>query len=139
LIRLQLGVKKGDEAQETFAVSKGHGPRFKAAPRGSLCDCFHAQLRHGCSGAELHEDLTLDRYGCMAISNIFVTGSNGNVQIPWVPGHTDHLQISKSPTPTNWAASGATPTQSSNPLTFVDSGGATNVPTRFYRVLVTPP
>jgi uncharacterized repeat protein (TIGR03803 family) len=77
--------------------------------------------------------------GSVAISSIFVAGSNVNAQIPWVPGHTYQLQFSSSLTPTNWVTSGATPTQSGNTLTFIDSGGATNVPARFYRVLVTAP
>ena len=77
--------------------------------------------------------------GSVAISSIFVAGSNVNAQIPWVPGHTYQLQFSSSLTPTNWVTSGATPAQSGNTLTFIDSGGATNVPARFYRVLVTAP
>jgi hypothetical protein len=77
--------------------------------------------------------------GSVAISSIFVTGNNVTVQIPAVPGHTYQLQFSNSLTPTNWVTSGATSTQSGNTITFVDSGGATNVPTRFYRVLVTAP
>jgi hypothetical protein len=77
--------------------------------------------------------------GRVAISSIFVTGNNVNVQIPSVPGHTYQLQFSSSLAPTNWVTSGATPTQSGNTLTFVDSGGATDIPTRFYSVLVTAP
>jgi hypothetical protein len=75
----------------------------------------------------------------VAISSIFVAGIDLNVRIPSVLGHTYQLQISKSLTPTNWFTNGATPTQSSNTLTFTDPGGATNVPARFYRVLVTAP
>jgi hypothetical protein len=75
----------------------------------------------------------------MAISRIFVTGNSVNVQIPSVLGHTYQLQITKSLAPTNWVTSGTTPTQSGNTLAFTDSGGATNIPTRFYRVLVTAP
>ncbi len=74
----------------------------------------------------------------VAISGVFVTGSNVNVQIPLVGGHNYQLQTSKSLTPANWVTSGVTPTQLGNTLTFVDLGGATNLPARFYRVLVTP-
>jgi uncharacterized repeat protein (TIGR03803 family) len=79
--------------------------------------------------------------GSVAISSIFVAGIDLNVRIPSVLGHTYQLQISKSLTPTNWFTNGTTPTQSGtgNPLTFTDPGGATNVPARFYRVLVTAP
>lgn len=76
--------------------------------------------------------------GSVAISSIFVTGRDVDVQIPLLAGHSYQLQIGTSLTPTNWVTSGATQTQSGNTLTFVDSGGATNVPARFYRVLVTP-
>src|SRR5208283_3160199 len=38
--------------------------------------------------------------GRVAISSIFVTGNNVNVQIPSVPGHTYQLQFSSSLAPT---------------------------------------
>ncbi len=79
--------------------------------------------------------------GSVAISSILVTGIDMDVRIPSVVGHTYQLQFSKSLTPTNWFTNGTTPTQSGtgNTLTFTDPGGATNVPARFYRVLVTAP
>lgn len=73
------------------------------------------------------------------ISSIFIMSNNVSVQIPSVLGHTYQLQVSNSLTPTNWVSIGATQPGAGNTLTFVDSGGATNSPARFYRILVTAP
>ncbi|HTS16636.1 MAG TPA: hypothetical protein VMP11_03605 [Verrucomicrobiae bacterium] len=75
----------------------------------------------------------------VAISSIFVVTNDVDIQLQSVPGHTYQLQVSQTFTPTNWVANGASQSGTGNMLTFVDAGGATNVPTRFYRVLVTSP
>ncbi|HVM59644.1 MAG TPA: hypothetical protein VMV72_02165 [Verrucomicrobiae bacterium] len=75
----------------------------------------------------------------VAVANIFVTNIDVDVQIQSVLGHTYQLQVSPSFTPAVWVNSGAPQPGGGNLLTFVDSNGATNSPTRFYRVLVTAP
>jgi hypothetical protein len=62
-----------------------------------------------------------------------------NVQIPSLSGHTYQLQVTPSMTPTNWTNDGSSQAGNNATLTFTDSGGATNVPGRAYRIDVTAP
>jgi len=73
------------------------------------------------------------------ISQVSKSGQNMIVQIPSVVGHTYQLQFTPSMKPTNWSNTGSSQTGTAVVLTFTDVGGATNSPTRFYRVDCTAP
>jgi T5SS/PEP-CTERM-associated repeat protein len=61
------------------------------------------------------------------------------VQVPSAGGHTYQLQYTTSLTPTNWTSTGASQSGTGGLLTFTDPSGATNSPSRFYRVDCTAP
>jgi hypothetical protein len=68
------------------------------------------------------------------ISAVSISGNNVDVQISSAQGHTYQLEETPSLTPTNWTDIGAPQAGTNGVLTFTDSGGATNVPGRFYRI-----
>ena len=73
------------------------------------------------------------------ITDTSIFGNDVLIQIPSYVGHTYQLQITPSLTPTNWANAYAPQPGTGNPLTFTDPSGATNVPSRFYRIQITTP
>jgi hypothetical protein len=73
------------------------------------------------------------------ISQASRSGQDFVVQVPSVTGHTYQLQFTTSLTPTNWTNAGASQPGTGSFLTFTDPGGATNLPSRFYRVDCTAP
>jgi hypothetical protein len=72
-------------------------------------------------------------------SQASLCGQDFIVQVPSVIDHTYQLQFTPSLTPTNWTNINAPQPGTGGVLTFTDSGGATNSPTRFYRVDCTAP
>jgi hypothetical protein len=68
------------------------------------------------------------------ISAVSISGNDVNVQIQSYQGHTYQLEETPSLTPTNWTNIGASQAGTNGVLTFTDTGGATNVPGRFYRI-----
>jgi hypothetical protein len=73
------------------------------------------------------------------ITSIARAGQNIVVLLPSVTNHTFQLQFSGSLTPPSWLDTGASQSGNNSILSFTDSGGATNLPTRFYRVECTSP
>jgi len=73
------------------------------------------------------------------VSQIFSSGNDVAVQVPSFNGYTYQLQITASLTPTNWVDSSPSQGGTGGVLTFTDSGGGTNNPSRFYRIHVTEP
>ena len=73
------------------------------------------------------------------ISQTSVSGQDFIMQVPSVTGHTYQLQFTPSLMPTNWTNTGASQPGTGGVLSFTDTGGATNIPSRFYRVEVTAP
>jgi T5SS/PEP-CTERM-associated repeat protein len=73
------------------------------------------------------------------VSQVNPSGQDFVVQIPSVPGHTYQLQYATSLTPANWTDTAAPQSGTGGVLTFIDPGGATNLPARFYRVDCTAP
>jgi T5SS/PEP-CTERM-associated repeat protein len=70
------------------------------------------------------------------ISNVAVSGNDVSIQIGSITCHTYQVQITPSLTPTTWTNSYPAQAGTGGVLTFTDSGGATNQPTRFYRIVV---
>jgi T5SS/PEP-CTERM-associated repeat protein len=69
------------------------------------------------------------------ISRINRSGQDIVIEIPSVTNHTYQLQYTASFIAANWTNTGASqPGGNGITLTFTDSGGATNSPTRLYRV-----
>jgi T5SS/PEP-CTERM-associated repeat protein len=68
------------------------------------------------------------------ISAVSISGNDVDVQIPSAQGHTYQLEETASMTPTNWTDTAASQEGTGGVLTFTDTGGATNVPGRFYRI-----
>jgi T5SS/PEP-CTERM-associated repeat protein len=75
----------------------------------------------------------------VGIGAITTSGQDITIQIPSVTGHTYQLQYTTLLMPTNWTDTGASQSGNGSVLTFTDPGGATNLPSRFYRVDVTAP
>jgi hypothetical protein len=73
------------------------------------------------------------------ISKISRTTNNITVQIPSAGGCTYQLQSTPSLKPTNWVNTGSSQAGTGDVLTFTDTDGATNHPSRFYRFEVTVP
>lgn len=73
------------------------------------------------------------------ISGLALSGKNVILQIPSVVGSAYQLQFTASLTPTNWVNTGASQPGSGGVLSFTDTGGATNRPSRFYRADVSTP
>jgi T5SS/PEP-CTERM-associated repeat protein len=75
------------------------------------------------------------------ISNITRSGTNITVQIESAacPTSTYQLQVTPSLKPASWTNLGPSQSGTGSPLTFTDSGGATNRPGRFYRIDITLP
>jgi hypothetical protein len=77
--------------------------------------------------------------GSVVIGQTSISGNDVVGQVPSVAGHTYQLQISTSLTSPNWTNTFASQPGTGGVLTFTDPGGATNVPSLFYRVDVTAP
>lgn len=73
------------------------------------------------------------------VSSTVISGNNVTIQIPSVVGHAYQLQTGSSLVTTNWINNGASQAGTGGVLTFIDPGGGTNGPNRFYRVDVTAP
>jgi len=73
------------------------------------------------------------------VSNLALSVEDVSVQIPSVSGHDYQLQVAQSFAPTNWVDTGGAQSGNDGPLIFTDLGGATNQPSRFYRIHVTTP
>ena len=70
------------------------------------------------------------------VSNTVLSGNDVNIRISSVVGHTYQLQIISSLASPSWTNASASQAGTGGVLTFTDPGGATNGPTRFYRVQV---
>ena len=75
----------------------------------------------------------------VVISQTSVSGNDVIVKIQSVAGHTYQMQITPSLSPPTWADSGPAQAGTDGVLTFTDVGGATNQPSRLYRIEVTAP
>jgi uncharacterized protein (AIM24 family) len=73
------------------------------------------------------------------ISSITRSGNNIIVQIPSGSCGAYQLQVTPSLKPEAWTNLGAPQSASGGLLTFIDTGGATNRPSRFYRIDITLP
>jgi fibronectin-binding autotransporter adhesin len=74
------------------------------------------------------------------ISQFSKSGKDMVIQIPSFSGHTYQLQFTPTLQPANWMSAGVSQSGTNGVvLTFTDSGGATNLPARFYRVDVSAP
>jgi T5SS/PEP-CTERM-associated repeat protein len=89
-------------------------------------------------GAFINNGVVLDS-NTVHISSVTLSDPDAVVQIPSLTGHSYQLQVTPSLSPANWT--NAYPAQAGNDgmLIFTDPGGATNDPTRFYRINVTAP
>ena len=82
---------------------------------------------------------TVVNYGLLNVGQLNKSGADIIVQIQSQSGYTYQLQITPSLDFSTWTNSGASQAGTGGVLTFSDFGGATNQPSRFYRVDVTPP
>jgi T5SS/PEP-CTERM-associated repeat protein len=90
------------------------------------------------SGGFINNGTVLDA-SSVKISQASPSGQDFVVQVPSVNGHTYQLQYTTSLMPTNWTNTAAPQSGTGGILTFTDLGGATNLPSRFYRVDCTTP
>jgi T5SS/PEP-CTERM-associated repeat protein len=91
-------------------------------------------------GGLINNNGTVLTAGSVIIRQVGKSGQDMVIKIPSVSGHTYQLQFTTSLTPANWTSTGASqPGSNGTVLMFIDSGGATNLPSRFYRVECTAP
>jgi hypothetical protein len=91
-------------------------------------------LTNGCSLTEADVQIS-----SIALSNNPLISNLVIIQIPSVTCATYQLQVTPSLKPATWTNLGASQSGTGSPLTFTDSGGATNRPGRFYRIDITLP
>ena len=118
------------------------------AINGSVLEAYGALVNNGTidlingstnfHGVFINNGTVLDA-SSVKISQASKSGQDFVVQILSVTGHTYQLQFTPSLTPTNWTNTGTSQSGTGGVLTFTDTGGATNVPARFYRMDVTAP
>jgi T5SS/PEP-CTERM-associated repeat protein len=89
-------------------------------------------------GAFINNGTVLDS-ASVVVSQASVAGDDFVLQVPSVVGHTYRLQITPTLESPSWMDAGATQNGTGGVLTFTDPGGATNQPSRIYRVRVSAP
>ena len=89
-------------------------------------------------GAFINNSVVLDS-NSVAVADSSFSGNDVVVTIQSVAGHTYQLQVRDSIEAGVWSDIGAPQSGNDSLLTFIDSGGATNVPARFYRFRLTAP
>jgi hypothetical protein len=74
-----------------------------------------------------------------SIESFRISGTDVMFQMPSAIGSSYQSQVSASLSQPNWQPLGASQNGTGGPLTFTEAGGATNRPSRFYRVRITTP
>ena len=120
-----------------------------AADNGSVLESYGTVVNNG--AILLFNGGTTNFHGVFINNGTVLNGGNVNVgqvsksgadiivRIQSATGFTYQLQITPSLESPTWTNSGASQAGTGGMLTFTDSGGATNQPSRFYRVDVTAP